>query len=262
MYTLEKGRQDVSVETSPKRRLESPPEFRSPKEEVLSSREKTLSKKIGRGVTDSSFVELKDDGKGVFKTELYQNERAAYLIDRFLGINLTPPTTIRNLDGEVGSMQEFIPDAKMLNEIVTWADYNSFREKHREEFMKMWIFDLIIGNTDRYESNFLFSGDVLYAIDHGRSLSNNEKEVFFQRINDYTIQNDFFGEELPTGLVQSFKKFLESPEYQQILEDLLEEIYDKEFAIACLKRIRFIGGMIVKTGKLERPDDSNNYYFF
>lgn len=89
--TLEQSRQEAFIETSPKRRLESPPEIRSPKEEVLASREKLSSKKIGRGVTDSSFVELKDDGKGVFKTSGYPNERAAYLIDRFLGINLTPP---------------------------------------------------------------------------------------------------------------------------------------------------------------------------
>lgn len=74
-----------------KKKPESPPRIRSPKEDILTSREKTSSKKIGRGITDSSFVELKDDGKGVFKIEGYQNERAAYLIDRFLSLNLTPP---------------------------------------------------------------------------------------------------------------------------------------------------------------------------
>ena len=251
--TLEQGKHGSFAETPSKKRTESPPEMRSPKEEVLATREKTLSKKIGRGVTDSSFVELKDDGKGVFKTELYQNERAAYLIDRFLGINLTPPTTIRNLDGEVGSMQEFIPDAKMLYEIEQdqKSEYD-FRNRHREEFMKMWVFDLIIGNQDRHGGNFLFSGDVLYAIDHGHSITKNG-EKFISEMKTYTVQSGFFGEEMPTGLVQSVKKFLENLEYQQILEDLLEELIGKEYAIACLKRIRLIGDMIVKIGKIEEP---------
>ena len=88
---LEQQKVGILSETPPKRRPESPTGIKSPKEEVLATREKISSKKIGLGVTDSSFVELKDDGKGVFKTELYTNERAAYLIDRFLGINLTPP---------------------------------------------------------------------------------------------------------------------------------------------------------------------------
>lgn len=73
------------------KKAESPPRVKSPKEDILTSREKISSKKIGQGITDSSFVEFKDDGKGVFKTEDYQNERCAYLIDRFLGFNLTPP---------------------------------------------------------------------------------------------------------------------------------------------------------------------------
>lgn len=156
-------------------------------------------------------------------------------------------------------MQEFIPDAEMFYEIEDRVAGGSFREKYREEFMKMWVFDLIIGNVDRRGGNFLFSGDVLYAIDHGHSLSYNDKE-FFKAISIRTGQRGFFGEEIPAGLVQSIQKFLENLEYQQILEDLLEEIIDKEFAVACLKRIRFIGDMIVKNGKIDRPTGSSFHY--
>ena len=68
----------------------SPESVRSPKEDVLSTREKSSSVKIGRGCTDASFVEIRDDGRGVFKAKYYLNERAAYLVDRFLGVNLNP----------------------------------------------------------------------------------------------------------------------------------------------------------------------------
>lgn len=255
--TLEKFKSETG-ELTPRRKAESPPELRSPKEEVLASREKSSSKKIGMGITDSSFVELKDDGKGVFKTELYSNERAAYLIDRFLGINLTPPTTIRDLDGETGSMQEFIPDAKMYAELRLDEESNeeehAFVEKHKEEFMRMWVFDMIIGNLDRHGGNFLFSGDDLYAIDHGHSLSKNEFEYFSREVNTYSRSRNFLDQELPVSLVKSIKNFIENSAYQQILEDLLEELFGQEVAAICLKRTRVVGKLIVEKGKISHSD--------
>ena len=72
----------------------------SPEEEVLTSREKTKSSELSGGCNKTIFVELKDDGAGVFKPKdgekkgirygveagtYYKRERAAYLVDRFLG---------------------------------------------------------------------------------------------------------------------------------------------------------------------------------
>lgn len=191
---------EIPVQVGIKRKKsESPFEIKSPQEEVLASREKISSSKIGRGVTDSSFVEFRDDGKGIFKTELYNNERAAYLIDRFLGINLTPPTTIRTLDGETGSIQEFIPNAEIFEEIKFQkkSDYDEFMEKHKEEFMKMWVFDLIIGNFDRNISNFLFSDGRLYAIDHGHSLTHNYEDNFLKRITTHNGFESFLVKNCP-----------------------------------------------------------------
>ena len=258
MRIFERGKHDLSAETPLKKRTEPPPDIKSPKEEVLASREKVSSKKIGRGVTDSSFVELKDDGKGVFKTQWYKTERAAYLVDRFLGINLTPPTTIRNLDGEIGSMQEFIPDSETFLEMKfqSESDRDDFVRRHRDEFMRMWVFDLMIGNSDRHFGNSLFSGDVLYAIDHGHSLDHYKKD-FLEKIERITgcygsKYDSFFDEELPLNLVQRIKRFLENLEYQQILEDLLKEMIGKECAAACLRRVRFIRKMVVETGKISK----------
>lgn len=240
--------QSKFVENSGKRH-ESPPRVKSPKEDILTSREKTTSEKIGRGITNSSFVELKDDGKGVFKTAFYQNERAAYLIDRFLGFNLTPPTAIRVLDGEMGSMQEFIPDSLMYEELED--DYD-FMKKHRPDLMKMWIFDIIIGNLDRHGGNFLIQGDNLYAIDHGYSLEKNG-HYFLENIDLYVGYYRFFDKELPQEMIGSIKNFLERPEEHQILEELLTELFDQQYATACLKRIKIIGEMLVKNGKISRP---------
>ena len=249
-----------------KKKSESPPRVRSPKEDILISREKTRSEQIGRGVTNSSFVELKDDGKGVFKTAFYENERSAYLIDRFLGINLTPPTAVRMLDGEIGSMQEFIPDAKSWSEFQEEAyaigDYGplpkSLSKKRRSDLMKMWVFDLIIGNFDRHSGNFLIQGDTLYAIDHGHSIKHNGS-FFLEKMYLYNGYHQFFDEELPQELVEGIKNFLGRPEEQQILEDLLSELIGEEYASACLKCIQIIGGMLVQDGKITKPHSFDTF---
>lgn len=57
---------------------------------------------------------------------------------------------------------------------------------------------------------------------------------------------------MPLGLVQSIENFLDNREYQEILEDLLEELLDKKYAAVCLKRIRLIGKMIVEIGKIDK----------
>lgn len=248
--------QSKFFETSGKKH-ESPPRVKSPKEDILTSREKTTSEKIGRGVTNSSFVELKDDGKGVFKTEFYQNERAAYLIDRFLGFNLIPPTAVRVLDGEVGSMQEFIPDAATYNELED--DQADITKKHESDLMKMWIFDIIIGNFDRHGGNFLIQGNNLYAIDHGHSLEHNGP-YFLEKITLDTSYWQFFDKELPQEMIESIKNFLERPEEQQILEELLVELFDQQYASACLKRIKIIGEMLVKNGRINKLQDGHYRY--
>lgn len=65
-------------------------------------------KLLGGIVGSARFVELKDDGSAVYKPhdthegekriELINKERAAYLIDRFLGFNFVPPTVVRELN--------------------------------------------------------------------------------------------------------------------------------------------------------------------
>lgn len=254
----ERRKLEEKVETGNDKR-ESPARIKSPKEDILTSREKTSSKKIGRGVTDSSFIELKDDGKGVFKTEYYQNERAAYLIDRFLGFNLTPPTAIRTLDGEIGSMQEFIPDAQTFHELE--EDFRtSFEEEHRADFMKMWLFDIIINNFDRHSGNFLVQGNTLYAIDHGYSMNHHwGNRSFLYRIYLLNGFRYFLDQEFPKEIINNIKNFLERPEEQQILRELLAELFDEDTVSVLLKRIKIVGEILVKNGQIGLSQSDSPY---
>lgn len=243
----------AAMDTSGIRKYESPPEVRNPQEEVLVSRDKTSSKKIGRGVTDSSFVELKDDGSGIFKTEDHFNERAAYLIDRFLGFNLVPPTVIRQVDGEIGSVQEFIPDARAVDELGVQSQQN-FERNCRDDLMKMWVFDMIIHNQDRHPGNFLVKDKRVYAIDHGRSLDFDQSS--FEKISFWEGCRQFFGRPLPNDVTKCFKSFLEKQTEQKILEDLLAELYNREKASIILKRIKYFAELVTTKGEIRSGIES------
>lgn len=102
----------------------------NPVEVILSLREKELERQLGGGVNITTYIKLRDNGAGVFKPKngenksydtsgsFFKRERASYLVDKFLGFNLVPPTVIREIDGQIGSVQEFIPDTDIFNQIT------------------------------------------------------------------------------------------------------------------------------------------------
>lgn len=89
-------------------------------------------------------------------------EVLAYHMDKLLGINQVPPTVERVIDGKRGSLQLYVPS----------VSYDSLAPEARgrilEETQKQFLFDMIIGNTDRFGDNTLYTpeGRVI-SIDHG-----------------------------------------------------------------------------------------------
>ena len=232
----------------------------TPHDGVLVAREKTSSKRLEHGVTKPRFVELKDDGSGIFKDVDYKGERAAYLIDRFLGFDLVPPTVIRQLDGEEGSMQEFIADAETGDELGVGTA--RLAEMYPDQFMKMWVFDNAIKNLDRHEGNFLVKNGRIYAIDHGRSMGwgSDRYQHYPLRSNSdfvkgglYGSGKEFRGKPLPQEIIDKFKKFLEWEVGATILEDLLSELIGEENAAVAVRRIQNLGKLIVEKGRIPNP---------
>src|SRR3989344_9403444 len=254
----------VAVTSQPSPKVEQSPRLRSPisspKEEVLESRETSSERKIGHGVTDSSFIELVDDGKAVFKTIDYKAERAAYLFDLFLGLKLVPPTVIRKVNNREGSAQEFIPDSTVGGE-CSMHELSLCQEK----LMKLWVFDLIIGNKDRHNGNFLLKDGEVYAIDNGRSFGYRSYTGNFRRkiiLNpDYRNRSvrdshlTFFGQDLPQNLIDLLKSFSENVKEQEILQDLLGEMVGREVARSVIRRIKTISTLLTKKGLI--PDKNS-----
>lgn len=244
--------------SSKKERKKSP--FATPEEAILETREKRDSKPLWGGCNQSLFVNLKDDGAGVFKPKngeckhlrehvlalsYYKRERAAYLVSRFLGFDFVPTTTIRELDGEEGSIQEFIEDAQSGFE----AD-RPFDDAVIQELFKMWIFDYIIYNSDRHGGNFLVKGNWVYAIDNGLAFGADSPKFF----------EVFFDQPIPEELIGKIKKFISWEEGRDILKDLLLELLSPDEVEACFKRIEKIS-QLVGVDNIISSADSNQLTF-
>jgi len=237
--------------------------LRTPEEEVLETREKSSSRPLEGGANTKSFIELKDDGAGVFKPKsgerkglrqgleqgtYYKRERAAYLVDRFLGFDLVPPTVIRMIDGEEGSVQQFIPDALSIYD-------RSLRNRDglKPDLMKLWIFDYIIWNSDRSSKNFLVKDDKIYAIDHGCTFCYGEDSLRFYSHSSYE------NEQIPKDITDKINQFLSWGEGIKILGELLKELLPEAEAKACVARIKKIGEILAR-GQINAHDASQLFF--
>jgi len=222
-------------------------------EKLLGTKEKESSRKLDGGINISVIVKLKDDGQGIFKPKsgeanvrgvvregtYFKRERAAYLVDKFLDLGLVPPTVIRKIDGEIGSLQEFIPDAKTPGEL-DHKEWDQFPKRHKEELMKLWLFDMIIWNSDRHGGNLLVKGEKIYAIDNGLAFGNDWLHAY----------QDFDDEPIPESIKEKFRKFLSWDNGLEILSDLLKELLPPQEVETCIARIRLLGKVIEEEGKI------------
>lgn len=251
----EKPQQPVTVERigSPERKQRQELDKTS-EEQILENYEKKETKPLNSGANTTVFVELKDDGSGVFKPKngekadlrdhikagtYFNRERAAYLVDRFLGFNLVPPTVIREIDGEIGSLQQFVPDSKTIYEI---PKDELVKGTLQQELKKLWIFDYIIYNSDRHSGNFLIkpAEERIYAIDNGLSFG-----------DQYTIfYKEFWGNPIPSEVAEGIEKFLSWKEGRKIFEDLLRELLRPDEVEACMRRIENISRIIKEHGNI------------
>lgn len=107
------------------------------------------------------------------QADRYQYELAAYKLDRLLGIGLVPVTVEREINGKKGAVQLWIEN------LISYLDmdekkiayYGMCDYKGQINFMDS--FDYLIANSDRNQSNILFSESDLqiWFIDHSKSFT-------------------------------------------------------------------------------------------
>jgi len=101
----------------------------------------------------------------------YIFEAAAYRIDRMLGIGRVPPTVVRRVKGQPGSVQIWMegvaPEDIMLAEDRLHPPDKTYWWQQKTI---MWVFDALIANTDRNQGNLLIDEAWnLWLIDHTRA---------------------------------------------------------------------------------------------
>jgi hypothetical protein len=141
---------------------------------------------IPEGVTQPQKLSLKKDElcfAGIWKSiergrhkgywESHQAEVAAYEMDKLLGLGMVPPTVMRSIDWEDGSLQWWVEGARLYKELEHDRPPNAIEYSH--QLSRMEMFDVLIGNPDRNAGNFMIDAcwNVI-LIDHSRAFLSDE----------------------------------------------------------------------------------------
>ncbi len=157
--------------------------------DLLAAAEIVDQRELGRGSSRPQLLELEKNGtsqRGIFKfveveeteggdtvVDRYQHEMAAYRLDRALGLNMVPVTVLREIDGQMGSVQEWVEGAIDREAADAYElDLFSSDEVH-DQLARGRIFDLLIGNTGRQPNDVLcvIGKHRLYFIDHSKAFT-------------------------------------------------------------------------------------------
>ena len=169
------------------------------------------------------------------KIENWRWEIAAYRLDKYLGLNMVPPTVEKRFMEKRGSCQ-------------LWVDYWMKASKKNEENIKVpnikvfyynrstylrWAFDNLIGNEDRHAGNIFITEDWRTILpDHSRCFRTSDK---FTKKLIYT-QSHPEGPKIMKELPRAFVEKLKSLDAEHIRDCVGEYLTDKEIEAVLQRR--------------------------
>jgi hypothetical protein len=104
--------------------------------------------------------------------ESYKSEIAAYRLDRVLGMDMVPPTVERRAGGDLGSLQLWVENTKLLKDVDQSKVSSS--PPWMKQVCRQRTFDNLIANIDRNAGNLLVDDQWnLILIDHSRAFASN-----------------------------------------------------------------------------------------
>lgn len=134
-----------------------------------------------------------------FEPGLHRREVAAYHLSEAMGIDLVPPTVLRDGPLGEGSVQWFV-EADHQQHYFT---IHEAREDLHDALRAVAAFDLVANNTDRKSGHVLIDADDhIWGIDHGLCFATDFKIR--------TVVWEFAGEPIPEPLVRSMRRLTES----------------------------------------------------
>lgn len=124
------------------------------------------------------------NGKQVFNfSDCFEYERAAYLLDQELGLNMVPVAVLRRYRGKDGVLVAWIPDAVHQDRVTRTFSAPETASMTRQLSI-VHMFDSLIYNTDRRPPNTLVNEATakVYMIDHTQSFR--EKKELLEEFVD------------------------------------------------------------------------------
>jgi len=167
--------------------------------------------------------------------EGWQWEIAAYRLDKYLGLNMVPPTIERRFHGNRGSCQVWA-DFKMnlrtkTNEEIKIPSYKVFYW-NRATYLQR-AFDNLIANEDRHMGNILITEDWrMILIDHSRSFRSSKKHTKKLVYGLKGINGIKPMKQLPREFVDKMR----SMDFELVKEIVGEYLKDKEIQAVLLRR--------------------------
>jgi hypothetical protein len=191
------------------------------------------------------------EGRMKGSIEGWKWEIAAYRLDKYLGLNMVPPTVERRFRGDRGSCQVWA-DYKMnlrtkTNEKIKTPSYKVYYW-NRATYLQR-AFDSLIANEDRHMGNILITEDWrMILIDHSRSFRSSKKHT--KRLV-YGLKG-IDGKKPMKQLPREFVDRLKSMDFELVKGIVGEYLKEKEIQAMLLRRdiiLKEIGILIKERGE-------------
>jgi outer membrane cobalamin receptor len=203
------------------------------------------------GVTnDAIWKDVAGRQKGFF--ENWRWEIAAYCLDKYLGLNMVPPTVEKRFKGNRGSCQLWVESMmslkKKFDEKIKTPSYKVFY--WNRAFYKQRAFDNLIANEDRHQNQYLITEDWrMILIDHSRSFRTSKK--FTKKLiydEKYKEGPTFIMKELPRALYEKIKSL-----NAEVIKGVVGEyVTDKEIEAMLVRKdliVKWVEDRIKKMGE-------------
>ena len=133
-----------------------------------------------------------------FEPGLHRREVAAYHLSEALGLDLVPPTVLRDGPYGEGSLQWFVD----VDHRQHYFTIHEERPDLHDTLRAVAVFDVIANNTDRKSGHVLIDGeDHIWGIDHGLCFSADFKLR--------TVVWEFAGEPIDSALIDAAQGIVE-----------------------------------------------------
>jgi len=183
--------------------------------------------------------------------ENWRGEIAAYRLDKYLGLNMVPPTVEKEFKGQRGSCQLWVDywiKARQKNEqSIKVPSYKVFYY-NRATYLR-WAFDNLIANEDRHAGNIFITEDWRIILpDHSRSFRTSKE---FTKNLIYTEKHKE-GPRIMQELPRTFVEKLKSLNFELIRDIVGEYLTEKEIDAVLLRKdliLKFVDERIKKLGE-------------